>query len=278
MIEKTAHIYSVTKDDILRHAPILYEIVKNMYDKVDSVIGVLNCNSKEQELIRGSVMVHNILPGKGIAYEEEFIKNEDFQIAVIYHLCLSNLMGKIISWEEYAFHMEIAQKSFYSVKEENIGVDTMMLEAFNVDPQALPKAYISRMMKLDEFNLAVKFIHSKVTKIKPYGEDFGNYDDYYEYVQSEVVIIVEECNVMGYYSTHEINRFTCCAIQCVMGSIPSFDLLYNLDGISGAGPQLSADAVKKIQRQIIHKLHGYDSEEDDEGDDDVIFGVDGETD
>ena len=193
MSEKTTVEYKISEHSVKVHAPIVYHMIKDMYHKVGEVITLLNADSKTQGIIRENTMVFDFLYGESIEYEDAFLENDDFRTAVIYHLGLSNIFERIITWEEYIQTMNTIQRAFVYVKDIKGSIDTYILNKFSVNPEAIPKKYLSRMMKINEYNSAVDLISKKVSKLPEFlGKkgDTEDYDEYFDQISKLLIPIV----------------------------------------------------------------------------------------
>ena len=128
------------------------------------------------------------------------------------------------------FMKTVFQHAFVAASDEALSIDSMMLKAFKVDPRALPKSYLNKTMRLDEFSQAVELIVEKLEHVRPYEDKFSNYDAYFEYMKKKAISITETCHHHGFYSTHEIDRFTCACIANKM-KLPLIDVTAREDRV-----------------------------------------------
>jgi hypothetical protein len=267
MDEKTAIKFNIDLSAMKAHAPIVYNVIQDYYSDIGKLTEVLNVDSNKRQELLDSAICFGMLPNKDRIFEEAFIENDEFRTCVVFHLGLKNIFKRTLAWTEYVTLLKICQKAFFTT-DVNTAIDTMMLKLFNVDPRILPKVYMARIMKVEEFNAAVAYIHTRLNDMEQYGEKYDDYNQYFEYVKKRAIEITEECNEQGYYGTQEIERFTCACISSIMG-MPIFSLLYNVNSEDPRN-SMPIEMAKKIQKTALYQMHGYsnDEEEDDEDDDD----------
>ena len=257
MIEENGKKFNINDSDVINHAPIVYNAIQEYYARIDRLVNTLDCDL----IIRQEVHTHSnlfgILPGKDIIYEESLLNNEPFKVSVIYHLCFSNVMECNLSWEAYSYIQDMFKTVFMKRFDEDIGVDSIMLRFFKVNPKILPKSYLTITMKIDEFNKAVAFICEKLSVLKSYNDGFSNYDDYFDYMKDQAIKITNECNDKGFYSTYDIDRFTYSCISNKM-RIHGMDLLYDINEISSTHI-IDIDDIKIVQEKEFKRRLGNDA-------------------
>jgi len=267
LTEKIEHKFSINDEDVTSHAPLVYHAIQEHYVRIGRLIESMSDDPRIKQSISLGMNYFGILPNKDIRYESIFLKNDDFKISVIFHLCLSNIIGTLLSWEAYLFIYSTFRNAYRGVSEEPMGVDSIMLKSFNVNPNAIPISCLNRNMMVDEFNKATVFIIQKLQPLKRYQEGFSNYDDYFDYMKYKAKKILSDCHDNEFYSTHEIDRFTCACISSKM-KLPEIDTLYNIEGISNYN-NVSVDNIMNIQEQILKKVfHSDEDKDNDEEEDD----------
>lgn len=261
MTENTETKYQIIEEDVAHHAPITYNSMQEHYERLNRLGSVIGNQKYAMTIIGRLVAEYGVLPNRAVPYTKDFLENDRFKVEVIHHLCMSNMAGKVLSWEAYVYMRQITEGGLLSGKYENLSAETLTLQAFNVDPQIIPKAYLTRNMKMDEFNKAIELIATEVAKINSF-KDFDSYDDYFEYVEEFVPGIEKMCHDAGYYGTHDQERFTCAIISHKL-RMPMFDLLYKVDTIK---PQMDMDLeqIKSVQAQALDQLYGEGGPLDDD--------------
>ena len=244
--------YNIDDNDIRLHAPIVYNAIQEYYVRIGRLIKSLNVISGSNQSVNYNPNIFGILPNKEIKYEDSYLKNDEFKISVIYHLCMSNMMGCVLSWEAYLHLSMICHKAFYEASSENLSSESIMLKFFKVDPRVIPKSFLNNTMKLDEFTKATEFIIKKVKKLKSYeNQEFNEYDEYFEYMEKEARKIIKDCHKNDFYNTHDLDRFTCACITNRMDmSLPILDTFYDVPGILPPY-KVDIESVKKIQKKIL---------------------------
>jgi len=255
--EKTDENFDINDSDIAEHAHIVYNAIQEYYVRIGRMANLLSDNPEDVQNITSSINFFGILPNKRIHYENIFLKNDEFKVSVIYHLCFSNSAGRLLSWEGYLYTYTFFKRLFFETSKDNISVDSIMLKRFNVNPKAIPKSYLTRNMKIDEFNKAVEFIVQRLQKLKKYDDDFEDYDDYFDYMHEHAESIISDCHDLDFFNTHELERFTCACIGQKM-NLPVLDTLYNIEEM-GTTFKLDLDNVKDVQEQILDKLFDNDN-------------------
>ncbi len=264
MTDKTEVQFNIDVGDVDRHAPIVYKAIQEHYTRMDRLINILSKTPDVKQKLHSDMIFFGILPNKEIKYDEVFLCNDSFKISVIYHLCFSNILCRMLSWEAYLHLQGVFSKAFMNTSDENLSVDTIMLKFFKVNPKVIPISYLNHTMKMDEFNYAVEFIDKKLKDLKQYDpEEFDDYDEYFDYVKLIADKIIGDCHANQFYNTHEIERFTCACIASKNG-LPILDMLYDISELS-SHRIVEINSIKRLQEKIFKKEFG---EEDDDDDDD----------
>ena len=113
---------------------ILVDLIEN-YDTQVVMGDILDGDMTVRESIHSSTNFFNILPNKNIEYDEIFLKNDDFYIHVIYHLCISNALKTFLSWEALILMKNILEGAHMTFSKENLSADSLMMKSFRVDPK-----------------------------------------------------------------------------------------------------------------------------------------------
>ena len=261
MNEQSSEEFNINEDDVATHAPIVYNAIQEHYGRIDRLISALSDSMSVRQRIESNTNFFGILPSKEIKYDESFLKNDDFRVSVIYHLCFSNIMGCLLSWESYLFLSKIVHLSFFEISKEMMSVDSMMLKFFKVSPAALPRNYLFKTLRVDEFNKAVELIVGELKEVDPYDPDkFPDYEDYFEYMKEKAGAITIKCNNHDFWGTHKIERFACACIASKM-KLPIIDPLYDIPEASNP-VKIGINSIKSMQRKILDKM--FEDEDDDE--------------
>ena len=255
MTKKNELDFNINESDLQKHAHIVYNAIQEHHARIDRLMVALNVNLSIKDFIESYSNLFGILPNKEIKYSESLLDNEDFRISVIYHLCFSNIMGCLLSWEAYMNLSGIVHKIFFESSDENLSVDSIMLKFFKVNPSILPKKYLVKTMRVDEFNKAVELISEELQNAKAYNlEDFSNYDEYFEYMKEIAEDLTSKCEGEYLFGVHELERFTCACISSKM-KIPEFDPLYDIPEVR-SHIFVDVENIKKFQSQIFEKIFG----------------------
>lgn len=254
MRKKIIHKFNIKEKDVKNHAPLVYIIIQEHYEHIVRLAAVMNDSAFAQDSIGRIVSEFGVLPDKNIPYTEKFLLNDSFKVIVVHHLCFSRTIGKALDWESFILLRSMVEQGIMNGEYGNLSYHSVILKMFGVDPSVLPKAHLSRNMKLDEFIQAIDIISCEVKKLKSYNNQFVGYDDYFEYMKKEVERIQSICHEKGYYGTHNIDRFTCVAISQKM-QLPTFDVLYKVDEVR-APFEIDTEKIKDIQEQILEKMFG----------------------
>lgn len=245
--------FSITEEDVTSHASTVYNCMKEYYQRLVSMGDVLGNREFSKKVIDSNILAYGILPGPGVNYEESFLLNDSFRVATIFHLCMSNATKSNLSWEGFLFARNTFEQALMQDEQhENLSVDSLTLRMFGVDPNILPRKYMAKNMKIDEFNQAVNLIIKEAKKLKSISEEeFDDYDDYFEYMEKEAVRITKVCHESGFFGTHAYDTFACALISQRM-DVQGFDLLYNVPGVASPIELLNGPTMERIKENRIN--------------------------
>jgi len=251
MTKKDNIKYNITEKDVVDHAPTVLYCIKEHYNRLAKISKFMDSNSVFEFMINAAIPITGITPEYKMEYSKELLNNSNFRISVIYHLCMSNVCGCILSWETYLGLKVLLDRSIMNTDIESLSVDSISLKKFNVDPLILPRDYLSRTMKLDEFNKAVELIIENTKNMKYYS-DFMDYDAYYEYAKTIALDLQKKCHENCYYGTHDIDRFAALLISNRM-KLPTFDLLYVVN--ENRPPfNIATEGICDVQRKMLNQI------------------------
>jgi len=253
--------FDIIEEDVQEHAPIVYRSIQEHYDRVANITIITGNDLFVSKIIESSSSTLGVLPG-GVIYEKELLNNDEFRVATILHLCMSNSTKSMLSWEAFMAIKTIFERTIMMSNKENLSIDSLMMKSFNVDPSILPKSYLSRNMKIDEFNKAIDLIIKELNKLKNFKDEYSNYEEYFSYIKDEVIKIEGICHENGYFGTHEIERFACLSLAYKM-KLPEFDVLYKINAADDYGMRMTTEQIKSVQEQLVSKLYGYNGDDDE---------------
>lgn len=269
MVMRKKYKYLIGDMDVKAHAPIFFVCLQDYMERLKKINLIAPNEMVSIVEIAGIIEKFGITHGKYLAYEESMLNNEPFKMGTIFHLCMSNMCQKNLSWESFLTMKFMLEKSATSGK-ISMSPDSTIINMFGIDPSILPKSFLLKTNQADEYIKASKLIHDLSKEIKPY-DLFKSYDEYFDYALGEASKIIKKCHDSFFYGTHEEDRLACILIS-LRNSLPVFDSLYKvIDNRFREVPfNMDTDSMVDIQKKLFENIERLNSDNDDSnnGDDD----------
>lgn len=259
--------FSVTEEGVSLHAPIFFNCIREYYGRLRNLGTLLPKNSSVLNAMLNITTRFGILPGESVLYDKTLLLNEDFKVSTIFHLCLSNICNKNLSWESYLSMKVTLEHAISETNMKKMSVDSIILNLFDVDPTILPKGFLIKTSEIDDYVKATDMIISDIEWIDDCKE-YKTYDDYYNYVYQKAIVIIKKVHDSFFYGTHPLERFTPLIIA-FKNKIPVMDSLYRGkdDSFCPVPFLIPTEQMVKMQKTLLETEYGlyfdeYDDEED----------------